>query len=221
MTIGQTFQRITRLAGRVSRRTRYEIAKRIMPSTAVLGPKVVPRVAGPLIEKRDVKLNLGCGPMHLDDYINIDVDHRACADFYLPFSELGQAFAAKSAAEILMVHSLSYLNLWQARQLLRTCHRLLRAEGRLIIELPSIEKCARHLLDSQGDLAAYMEGVRGIYAFDLTEITNQIAYTPYSFGWSAWHLESELRDAAFAKIVVTEPQFHQQPWRDIRVEATK
>lgn len=218
---GNPFQRIVTLAGRVSRRTRYEIAKRIMPSTAVLGPKVVPRISGPLSEKRSVKLNLGCGPMHLDGYINIDSDHRACADFYLSFTELSDAFAPACADEILMVHSLSYLNLWQARDLMRVCYRLLRPGGVLAIELPSIEKCARHLLDSQGNLEDYLEGVRGIYAFDLTEISNQIAYTPYSFGWSAWHLESELRDAAFSKTLVTEPHFHQQPWRDIRVEATK
>ncbi|QEF99406.1 hypothetical protein Mal15_34700 [Stieleria maiorica] len=209
------------LAGRISRRSRYEIAKRIMPSTAVLGPKVVPRVAGPLVEKRDIKLNLGCGPMHLDGYINIDAAPAACADFYMDFGELERAFSASSAREILMIHSLSYLNLWQAREFFRSAYRLLSPGGQLIIELPSIEKCAAHLLESRGNLPAYLEGVRGVFAFDLSEITNQVSFTPYSFGWSAWHLEHELRDASFSRIVVTEPEFHQQPWRDIRVEASK
>ncbi len=209
------------LATRIGRRSRYEIAKRIMPSTAVLGPKIVPRVAGPLLEKREIRLNLGCGPMHLDGYINIDADPGACADFYMDFSELEHAFAAASAREILMIHSLSYLNLWQARNFFRAAHRLLMPGGKLVIELPAIEKCAKHLLESEGDLPAYLEGVRGVFAFDLSEITNQIAFTPYSFGWSAWHLQQELRDASFSQIAVTEPRFHEQPWRDIRVEATK
>ena len=219
--MGRRIKQLAMLAARLGRRTRYEIAKWIMPSTAVLGPKIVPRLAGPLTEQRDIKLNLGCGPMHLDGYINIDGDRRACADFYMDFDELGDAFSAGSAREILMIHSLSYLNLWQARNFFRVAHHLLTADGRLVIELPSIEKCATHLLESKDDLPAYLEGVRGVYAFDLTEITNQIAFTPYSFGWSAWHLEQELRDASFSKTVVTEPQFHEQPWRDIRVEATK
>lgn len=209
------------LAARVVRRARYEIAKRIMPSTAVLGPKVVPRISGPLIEKRGVKLNLGCGPMHLDGYINIDGDPKACADYYIDFAKLGDAFASQSTSEILMVHSLSYLNLWQARNFFRDAHRLLLPGGNLVIELPSIEKCAARIIESEGDLSSYMEGIRGVFAFDLTEITNQVDFTPYSFGWSAWHLEKELRDAGFSSFLVTEPHYHQQAWRDIRLEATK
>ena len=209
------------LAARLIRRSRYEVAKRIMPSTAVLGPKVVPRVSGPLIEREEIKLNLGCGPMHLDGYINIDGDPKACADFYMDFSELGDAFAKASVVEILMVHSLSYLNLWQARDFFATAVELLRPQGKLIIELPSIENCAQHVLDCKEDVAGYLEGIRGIYAFDLTEITNKTDFTPYSFGWSAWHLESELRNVGFTEFRVGKPQYHEQPWRDIRVEATK
>ncbi|MCO8121413.1 hypothetical protein NHH03_06665 [Stieleria sp. TO1_6] len=220
MTAGPLKQLAT-LAARISRRTRYEIAKRIMPSTAVLGPKVVPRLSGPLVQRREVKLNLGCGPMHLDDYINIDADPRACADFYLTFDELRDAFAQDSVGEILMVHSLSYLNLWQARDFFRDAHHLLQPGGRLVIELPSIEKCAQHLLESSGDPSRYLEAVRGIYAFDLSEISNKVRFTPYSFGWSAWHLEHELRDARFGDVTVTEPHYHGQSWRDIRVEAIK
>lgn len=210
-----------RLAGRVWRRSRYEIAKRIMPSTAVLGPKVVPRLSGPLVERDDLKLHLGCGPMHLDGYVNVDQDPGACADFYLDFRELSSAFRPGIASEVLLVHSLSYLNLWEARQLLRVIHRLLRLGGRIVIELPDLGKCARHLLASEGDLDAYLEGVRGVYAFDPSQVREELPITPYAFGWSAWHLCDELRQAGFGSCEVLEPVYHEQPWRDIRVEAVK
>ena len=58
--------------------------------------------------------------MHLDGYINIDADVTACADFYMDFSQVGEAFANESISEVLMVHSVSYLNLWQARDLFAT-----------------------------------------------------------------------------------------------------
>ena len=216
-----SLKQVTRFVGRVGRRSRYEIAKLIMPSTAVLGPKIVPRVQGPLTELRDVKLNLGCGPMHLDGYINIDGDPRACADFYMDFSTLGEAFAKQSVAEVLMLHSLSYLNLWQARDLFVTVHALLKSQGRLVIELPDIENCARKLLDSTDNLPDYLEGVRGVYAFDLSQVVNKTPITPYAFGWSAWHLRQELVDAGFNSIQLHPPEFHGQPWRDIRMEAVK
>lgn len=210
-----------RLAGRVWRRSRYEVAKRIMPSTAVLGPKVVPRIAGPLTDRADLKLHLGCGPMHLDGYINVDQDPAACADFYLDFRELKTAFRAGAAAEVLMVHSLSYLNLWEARRLFRTVHQLLRPGGKFILELPDLGKCARHLLDTEGDVDAYLEGVRGVYAFDLSQIRDESPITPYAFGWSQWHLCDELKAAGFGDFQVLEPAYHEQPWRDIRVEAAR
>lgn len=215
------FKQVTRFFGRAGRRSRYELAKLIMPSTAVLGPKVVSRVQGPLMELQDVKLNLGCGPMHLDGYINIDGDVRACADFYMDFCTVGEAFSKESIAEVLMLHSLSYLNLWQARDLFVSIHRLLKPEGRLVIELPDIENCARKLLDSSDQPSEYLEGVRGVYAFDLSQIANKTPITPYAFGWSAWHLRQELVDAGFGSIETHPPQFHGQPWRDIRVEAVK
>ncbi len=206
---------------RASRRLRYELAKRLMPSTAVLGPKVVAPLTGPLLDRDELKLNVGCGPMHLDGYINIDRDPHACADLYLDFTELDGALSPGSVNEVLMVHSLSYLNLWQARDFFSLSCGLLRAGGKLIVELPSIEKCATHLLASQNDPEPYIEAVRGIYAFDPTEISDRVAYTPYAFGWSQWHLEKEVRQAGFAEVAFTAPHYHEQPWRDVRMEATK
>jgi hypothetical protein len=197
------------------------MARWIMPSTAVLGPKIVPRLTGPLIEKTDLRLNLGCGPMHLDGYVNIDSSPSASADVYMDFSELKSAFAATSVSEILMIHSLSYLNLWEARAFFRVAHRLLQTDGKLVLELPSIEKCSEHLLQAKNHFDAYLEGVRGIYAFDPSEIQNRTTYTPYAFGWSEWHLERELRAAGYTRFEVLSPKFHEQPWRDFRMEATK
>lgn len=222
--VGMSVRLLNRLAticGRIQRRGRYELARMIMPSTAVLGPKIVPRVQGPLTELQDVKLNLGCGPMHLDGYINIDGDPNACADFYMDFSALGEAFAKGTVSEVLMLHSLSYLNLWQARDLFATVLGLLAPGGRIVIELPDIEKCARKLLESTEDLPEYLEGVRGVYAFDPSQIVNKSPITPYAFGWSSWHLRKELSEAGFHAIELHPPQFHGQPWRDIRMEAVK
>jgi SAM-dependent methyltransferase len=121
-----------------------------------------------------------------------------------------------------MIHSLSYLRLWQARDLFAECHHLLQGGGRLVIELPDAGKCMQAALDAQGDPDRYLESIRGLYAFDLDDIARRRAYTPYAFGWSFWHLEGELKRAGFKQISFADPVTHgRRLWRDLRCEATK
>ncbi len=169
-----------------------------------------------------LRLHLGCGGDYWPGYVNVDADRSAVCDLRLDFTRIADVYASGSVAEVALIHSLSYLSLWQARQLLATLHDLLEPGGRLIIELPDLAKCARVALDHEHDLAQYLEGVRGLYAFDPGQIERCEKYTPYAFGWTAWHLVEELRSAGFCEIRVLDPQTHgPRPWRDVRIEAVK
>lgn len=172
--------------------------------------------------RRQLKLHLGCGTEHLDGYVNIDNNPHAAADLYMDFLQLQRIFAPESVAEVVMIHSLSYLNLWQARDLFRQLYQLLEPHGKLVIELPDCTKCARRILEAGQSDTDYLEAVRGFYAFDLEQINRREAYKPYAFGWSSWHLKKELEDAGFGDVTLLAPQTHgPRPWRDIRVEAKK
>lgn len=168
-----------------------------------------------------LKLHLGCGNELWPGYVNVDRDPASRADIVADFLEIDRFLAPDTVAEVCMIHSLSYLNLWQARDLFLQLHKLIINGGQLIIELPDIGKCAEKLLRSNGDLSDYLEGVRGFYAFDLGQIAKRIAYSPYAFGWSGWHLQQELEDAGFGNVRQLPPQTHGHPWRDVRVEALK
>ena len=168
-----------------------------------------------------VKLHLGCGREYWTGYLNVDRDPATEADIVSDFSKIDDFIDSGSVAEVCMIHSLSYLNLWQARDLFRMLHRLMVNGGRLIIESPDIVKCAKHLIKKSECLTEYLEGVRGIYAFDFEQISQRALYTPYAFGWTGQHLQIELRQAGFAKIRIMPPRTHGHPWRDIRVEAVK
>lgn len=140
----------------------------------------------------------------------------------MDFSEVGAAFPEGSVSEIVMIHSLGYLRLWQAREMFTDLIRLLQHGGKLIIELPDLAKCARMALDSDAQPERYLEAVRGLYAFDLDQIANRTMFTPYAFGWSAWHLKMELERAGFREVSIRDPQTHERRlWRDVRVEAIK
>ena len=178
--------------------------------------QLVPRAA------QNVRLHLGCGPDYWKGYVNVDVDPAANSDLCIDMTEIGAAVRDGSVSEVVMIHSLSYLRLWEARDLFSTLVRLLQPGGRLTLELPDLAKCARRALDSDGDLDAYLEGVRGLYAFDMGEIARRRPFTPYAFGWSAWHLTRELEQAGFRDVIIRDPETHERRvWRDIRIEAIK
>jgi hypothetical protein len=182
------------------------------------------RGTGYWLARRHLKLNVGCGPDYRPGYVNIDASTDVVADLYLDFRDLERVFAPSSVTEALLIHSLSYLNLWQARELFGRLLTLLEPQGTLIIELPDIGQCAARILEAGrlGSEADYLEGVRGFYAFDMEQVDRRECYTPYAFGWSAWHLIEELRRAGFAAVTQQKPQTHEQrTWRDIRIEARK
>ena len=84
-----------------------------------------------------MKLHLGCGDLcrgHIKD--RNDATHPDhCADYV----EYVQTVPETSVDEILLVHSLSYLSLAQARDFFsQVCTKVLRVSGLLIIETPEL-----------------------------------------------------------------------------------
>ena len=169
-----------------------------------------------------IRLHLGSGGDYWAGYVNVDADPSATCDLRIDFTRIGEVYPPGSVSEVAMIHSLSYLSLWQARDLFAALHRLFEPGGRLIVEVPDLAKCARAVLDHEHDFTAYLEAVRAIYAFDLSQIERRQPYTPYAFGWSASHLIAELQQAGFREVALLDPQTHgPRPWRDARVEAIK
>jgi len=168
-----------------------------------------------------LKLHLGCGTVYMKDYVNIDVSSDSVADIVSDFRDIYKLYPADTVSEILSVHSISYLRLWEALDFFKECFQLLKMGGHLVLEFPDVEKCASLLIESKNDYANYIEAVRGIYAFDLGQIQRKESFYTYCFGWSAWHIQEELKKIGFKNIICTEGMLHNYEWRDTRVEATK
>lgn len=169
-----------------------------------------------------LKLHLGCGRDYWPGYINIDVDPLATYDQRLSFARVGRAFKEGSVQEAVMIHSLAYIRLWEARDLFRDLHRLLQPGGKVIIETTDLAKCSARGLEMKGNVEAYLEGIQGLYGFANTHTARREHYQPDAFGWAAWHLQWELEQAGFKEIAIQEPQTHERRlWRDTRVEAVR
>jgi predicted O-methyltransferase YrrM len=165
-----------------------------------------------------LKLHLGCGRDKLPGYINIDTDHASAADLVLDFTKIDQMFAPGSLDEVLMIHSLNYLRLWEARDLFRVIRKLLTSTGKLVIETPNVVQLIERIRTSAGNTSALLEGIRGFHAFGMDQIENREAFNPYAFSWTPEHLMSELHAAGFSDVQILAPQTH-SAWRDMRVEA--
>jgi hypothetical protein len=169
-----------------------------------------------------VKLNLGCGQMYLQGWVNVDLNPKLKPDLVCGFNEIHTHLPHESVDEILMLHSISYLRLWEARLFLRNMLNILKKNGILIMEFPDILKCSKMMQNANENLDEYLEGVRGIYAFDLDQIRRMESFTPYAFGWSAWHMKQELLSAGFKDIAIENPETHgKRILRDTRIIAKK
>lgn len=168
-----------------------------------------------------MKLHLGCGTQYWDGWINVDRCRDVRADYTMDFRKIGNQFQPGTIEAVAMIHSFSYLNLWEAEDLLDVIWNLLTPKSQLIIEFPDIMKCAVALYHSTSQ-ERYLEAVRGIYAFGMDEIRNKVTYTPYAFGWSVGHLIEVLRQHKFVFAASKPVTSHMgYPWRDSRVEAQK
>ena len=175
-----------------------------------------------LIARTPLKLHLGCGGQHWEGWLNIDVNENSAADLIMDFREIKNIFKVNTVDEIAMMHSISYLRLWEAKDLFHEMYSLLKKGGKCILEFPDILKCATHILKHEKEIIEYLEGIRAIYAFDMQQIKRKEQFGTYAFGWSAWHIKHELHNVGFSDVRIMNPETHNKlAWRDTRIEATK
>lgn len=181
---------------------------------------IIPPHVKELIRAGNIKLNLGSGVDYRPGYINVDLDPSVSPDLLLDYLDIEKVVPQSSVSEIMMMHSLNYLTLWQARGVFRMAKRLLQPGGRLILETVDLHRALQKIVTSTGNFDEYIEGVRALHAFGIDQLQREEMYSPNRFSWTRWHLESELRTAGWHEIAVLPPQTH-TPWRDMRFECVQ
>lgn len=92
-----------------------------------------------------MNLNLGCGEMPIDGYVNIDAHPYPGVDRVLRFPPLD--YADGSIAHIFSGHCLEHLAPWDVLPFLAECGRVLETGGTLTLLTPDADK-ARLLVES-------------------------------------------------------------------------
>jgi len=93
-----------------------------------------------LIEEKPLKLHLGCGSVHLDGYVNMDIqDWAGACDLTADASDL-HMFRDDCVDHIFNHAVLEHIPPWDTARTLREWNRVLKPGGTIQIEVPDLER---------------------------------------------------------------------------------
>jgi len=114
-------------------------------------------------EKKDIRLNLGCGARPLPDYINIDMDTLEELESRYPTEEFPKGikvyqydifdlpFSNDSVAEVRADSLLEHLSFLEERKLFYEVKRVLRPGGIFVFSVPDFEDTVKLWLKAKDD----------------------------------------------------------------------
>jgi len=137
-----------------------------------------------------IRLNLGCGEIMLDDYLNIDL-HYTGADIRMDVRTLD--YADNAVDEIFASHLLEHFGKYEILPLLKDWRRVLKSGGILNLIIPDLEWCMKSWLkteDKEGFALATIFGLQ----------SNDGEY--HKTGFTKNGLKRILTEAGFKKISI-------------------
>lgn len=166
---------------------------------------------------KNIKLNLGAGGVDYQDYLSVDLNDKR-AHIHMDITKLD--FDDNSVTEILASHVFEHLNPYKAFEILQDWLRVLKPGGKLIMEMPDIEKVCRAFLEADlqlryGLLNVIYGSVNTTDTGDPSDITS-----PHLFGWWPQSMYDHLMGAGYENVVFMDEQIP-HPGHNFRVEANK
>jgi predicted SAM-dependent methyltransferase len=156
-----------------------------------------------------IRLNLGSGRHNWPNAINVDLDPRA--DIVSPVDKL-DAFNDGEVDEIYAIHLFEHLNRAELAPVLAEWKRVLKVGGKLILEVPCLDKIAQMIVDGVEDVPLTLFGLFG-------DIREPSPYMRHQWCYTAKELSQILTEAGF-KVEVTDPVYHVKR-RDMRITGEK
>ena len=105
--------------------------------------------------KKEVKLNLGCGNETLKEYINCDL-YNNNADMI--FDAKRCPFDDQSVDEIRAYHLIEHFDFKEGFEVLKEWNRILKPNGRLVLETPDLLNTCKVFVDSNEDYRIKLYG---------------------------------------------------------------
>lgn len=142
--------------------------------------------------------------------------HSECADLKCDITRL--VFASDYADRIAAIHVIEHFYYWDVADILQEWKRVLKPGGRLILELPCMDKVFGHIAHR------LMKGVPPDPIFSWLPIWGDPKYRRpemcHKWGYFMHDIMQVLKRAGFSEIKFCDVNYH-FPQRDMRVEAVK
>lgn len=167
-----------------------------------------------------MKLHLGCGERLWEGFTNVDL-HDQTTNFPRPdvVADIrALPFDDESAEEAHAIHVIEHFYEWEAETVLREWKRVLKPGGRLVLELPSLDKVFAYIafcLNKKQAMKIQMTlwPIYGDHGWKSPAMCHKWGYTRNT-------MAELMQKVGFKEIQFQEPKFH-VPERDMRVEARK
>lgn len=156
-----------------------------------------------------MRLHVGAGDKHWPGFVNIDA--YGAPDVISDGRKL--PFEADYADEIHAIHFLEHVPRLDVENMLFDWHRVLKPGGRLVIEVPSMNKMAQLIVAGEKNMRLTLLGIFGDPRDNKPGMMHAWAYT-------VEELTDILLKCGFEAIEEVDPKFHILK-RDMRVEARK
>jgi|TARA_R100001530_G_scaffold3596_5_gene5290 hypothetical protein len=159
------------------------------------------------MEKR-IRIHLGAGDKYWPGWIN--VDRHGDQDINADVCGLGKV---DFADEIQAIHLFEHLPRLEIHKILEIWFDTLKEGGKLVLEMPCMNKIAKSIVDGEKNLKLTLLGIFGDPRDTKPDMMHQ-------WCWTVDELQQELQNAGFRDIKFSDPRFHMVA-RDMRVTAFK
>lgn len=170
-----------------------------------------------------MRIHFGAGKKILPGFFNVDaIQAPDCAALDLVYEMRFENGALVEpmplqdgcAEELHAMHVVEHFYRYDVDAVLEEWKRVLQQGGKLVLELPNLEACARNLLAGARPQMC-MFGIYGDESWKSPYMTHRFGYTPAT-------LSALLAEHGFTKIQVLPPQTHKaRVNRDMRLEAIR
>lgn len=173
------------------------------------------------IHQDGLRLNVGCGSRVLPGYFNCDIERNPeapkapellCDAKSIPLPD-------GCAVELMAIHVWEHFYRWESETVIKEWRRLLKAGGKLVLELPDLIKCCQNIIDGRMKAGKHIDqlGRWGLYGDPRLE--NKFMCHPW--GWAPQELIDFLHANGFRDARHLPTVFHPagRTHRDMRIEA--